>query len=155
MKTKFFFIAILAIFVSLQSCKNDNTNNTDTNNQDSTENTVKNDIPDAKVQVIYFHATNRCATCNAVENIASELIQEHYKEEYDEGIIYFKSLNLEEPQNEELVNKYEIAFSTLLIITYEDGEEIVTDFTDTAFRYAKNQPDEYKELLKVELEKVL
>ncbi len=105
-----------------------------------------------KLLVCYFHATNRCVTCNAVENNAKALLEKSYKTEVDNGTIKFVSFNIDEDVNKLVVEKYQVAFSTLLIIK-ADGTK--TDFTNTAFSYAKNNPSKYKELLKAEIDKNL
>ncbi|MFQ3578821.1 MAG: nitrophenyl compound nitroreductase subunit ArsF family protein [Bacteroidales bacterium] len=105
-----------------------------------------------KLLVYYFHATNRCVTCNAVENVAKELLNENFKTEIDNGTIKFASYNIDEEVNRALVKKYQIGFSTLLIIK-ADGTK--TDFTNTAFQYARSNPTKYKELLKAEIDKNL
>ena len=102
--------------------------------------------------VYYFHSTNRCATCNAVENVTKAFLNEQYKDQVSKGLIQFKSINIDEEVNEKLVKKYKIVFSTLLII---NSNGTTNDFTDTAFQYAKNNPEKYKELLKVEINKAL
>jgi hypothetical protein len=104
------------------------------------------------VTVYYFHSTNRCATCNAVENVTKTVLNEQYKEQVSKGLIQFKSINIDEKVNENLVKKYKIVFSTLLIINANGS---TNDFTDTAFQYAKTNPEKYKELLKVEINKAL
>jgi len=43
----------------------------------------------------------------------------------------------------------------LLLINHQNGKEEVTDFTETAFKYAKTQPDNYRNLLKLEIEKII
>ncbi|MBP1673474.1 MAG: hypothetical protein H6Q25_1289 [Bacteroidetes bacterium] len=104
------------------------------------------------VTVYYFHSTNRCATCNAVENVTKTVLNEQYKDQVSKGLIVFKSINIDEDVNKNLVNKYKIVFSTLLII---NANGTTNDFTDTAFQYAKTNPEKYKELLKVEINKAL
>jgi hypothetical protein len=59
---------------------------------------------------------------------------------------------VDEDANKALVEKYQIGYSTLLIIK-ADGTK--TDFTNTAFQYAKANPTKYKELLKTEIDKQL
>jgi len=107
------------------------------------------------IEVMYFHGTNRCITCNAVESHAKTLLEEKYKNEIKNGTIKFVSYNIDEATSKTLVEKYEIAFSTLLIVRKLDKKESKTDFTNTAFQYAKNNPTKYKELLKAEVDKNL
>jgi hypothetical protein len=113
--------------------------------QDSTTST-------AKLEVLYFHGTYRCETCNAVENNTEKFIIEDYKKQLSEGIIKFGAYNLDDKENKALVEKYQISFSTLLLVK-SDGT--VTDFTNTAFQYAHTDPEKYAELLKTEIDKQL
>lgn len=105
-----------------------------------------------KLQVLYFHGTNRCVTCNAVENNTKKILEEHYKTQLNNGIIKFIAYNIDEEANKTIVEKYEVAFSTLLLIK-ADGSKI--DFTDKAFQYAKTNPTKYTELFKAEIDKNL
>jgi len=106
----------------------------------------------AKLEVYYFHSTNRCPTCNAVENNAKKLLEESYKTELANGTIKFASFNMDESANKTLVEKYQVSTSTLLIIKANGTK---TDFTNTAFQYARTNPTKYAELLKIEIDKNL
>jgi hypothetical protein len=108
--------------------------------------------PKAKLEVFYFHATGRCVTCLAVEENAKKLLEQSFKTQLDNGTIKFASYNVDEDANKALAEKYEITFSTLLLIK-SDGTK--TDFTDKAFQYAHTNPEKYAELLKAEIEKQL
>lgn len=91
----------------------------------------------------YFHATRRCATCQAVENVSKEYIEENYA-----GKVNFISINREEEQNSDLVNKYEIAGQTLIIVF---GEEVV-NLTNEAFLNARTNPEKLQELIKTTID---
>ena len=103
-----------------------------------------------KLEVLYFHATMRCPTCNAVEDNARKLLERDYKTQLDNGTIKFNSYNVDESANKTLVDKYQITFSTLLLIK-SDGTK--TDLTGTGFQYALANPVKYETLLKAEIEK--
>lgn len=92
-----------------------------------------------KVTAYYFHATRRCATCQAVEKVSKEYINANY-----EGKVTFISINREEDQNSELVEKYEIAGQTLLIVF---GDEVV-NLTTEAFLNARTNPEKLENLIK-------
>ncbi len=98
----------------------------------------------AKLKVYYFHATSRCPSCLAAENVTKNVLDKYFKKELDNGTIEFASYNIDEDKNKPLVEKYEIMFSTLLLIK-SDGAK--TDFTDKAFEYALNEPEKYTQLL--------
>ncbi len=94
---------------------------------------------EVQMTAYYFHATRRCATCQAVEKVSKEYIEANY-----EGIVNFISINREENQNKELVEKYEIAGQTLLIVF---GDEVVNLTTD-AFMNARSNPEKLEEIIK-------
>ena len=106
----------------------------------------------AKLEVMYFHGIIRCPACNAVEKNTKKLLDEIYKTQLDNGTIHFASYNFEEATNKALVEKYQISFSTLLIVN-NDGN--VSDYTNTAFKYALVNPTKFSNLLKEEIDKNL
>jgi hypothetical protein len=109
----------------------------------------------AKLEVIYFHPSMRCAACNAVENNTIKVLQEYFHSQVENGTIRFVSFNMDEDSNKALVEKYEISFSTLLLVRKDSLNEIKTDFTAKAFQYALAKPLKYKEILKEEIDKNL
>lgn len=109
----------------------------------------------ASLEVYYFHGTNRCPTCNAIESNAKKVLNDSYKSQIANGTIKFTSFNLDDKANEALVKKYEISFSTLLIIKKTGAKEQKSDLTDMAFQYARTNPAKYANLLKAELDKNL
>jgi hypothetical protein len=105
-----------------------------------------------KLEVFYFHATMRCPTCLAIEDNARKLLEKDFKNLLDNGTIKFQSYNVDEKVNKALIDKYQISFSTLLLIK-SDGTK--TDFTANAFQYALSNPSKYESLLRTEIEKNL
>lgn len=101
-------------------------------------------IATTKVEVYYFHNTRRCATCQAVESVTKETLEETYPEEMKNGEIIFQSLNIEDDENESLAKEFEISGQTLLFI--KDGEK--KDFTNDAFMYARSNPEKFKKKIK-------
>lgn len=97
-------------------------------------------IATTKVEVYYFHNTRRCATCQAVESVTKETLEEFYPEQMKNGEIIFQSLNIEEDENEVLARELEISGQTLLFI--KDGEK--KDLTNDAFMHARSNPDKLK-----------
>ncbi|HZY25575.1 MAG TPA: nitrophenyl compound nitroreductase subunit ArsF family protein [Bacteroidales bacterium] len=131
-------IAML-IIITLLSCRQSQTIQSKTNSN-------------AKLEVLYFHVTERCPACLAIENNTKKVLDDNFKTQMDNGIIKFTSYNIEEKTNKSLVEKYQISYLTLLIIK-SDGTK--TDFTNTAFQYADAKPAKFEELLKAEIDKNL
>jgi hypothetical protein len=109
----------------------------------------------AKLEVLCFHPTIRCTACNAVENNTIKILKESFNAQIENGTIKFASYNLEEEVNKPLVEKYQISFSSLLLVKHNSLNEVITDFTDKAFQYAQVKPIKFAELLKAEINKNL
>ena len=104
-----------------------------------------------KIEVYYFHYTRRCITCNAVETVTKEAIAEMYPAQFKKGQITFKSINLDEKQNEAIARKCQAEGQALLLL--HNGERV--DLTDKGFMYAKSKPEKLKEELKTTIDALL
>lgn len=107
------------------------------------------------LEIIYFHAPNRCPSCLATEDRTKEILDKHFRNEMASGRVSFASLDLKDEKNKALVEKYEIVFPTLLLIKKVGSEENVTDFSTTAFQYAYTDAQKYSGLLQAEIKKLL
>ena len=75
-----------------------------------------------KIEIYHFHATQQCYSCKTVGAYAEETINTYFSDELNSGKVVFASVNIDLPENKELVNKYEAKGSSLLIgIYYKDG----------------------------------
>ena len=99
-----------------------------------------------EVMVYYFHATRRCATCEAVESVTIEALKEMYGDK-----VAFKSINREENKDNSMVKKHKISGQTLLIVK---GDQVV-DLTNEAFMYARTKPDKLKLKIKEAIEPLI
>ena len=106
------------------------------NNSSSDDNTVKT----KKVEVYYFHGTRRCVTCIAVGEVSSELVKSKYGNNPN---VKFIEINIDEPGNEELVEKFQVSGSGLHVYNGKDIEDI----TAFAFLHARTNPDKLKNKL--------
>jgi hypothetical protein len=97
-----------------------------------------------KVEVIYFHLTRRCVTCQAVEKVASEAVHELYAAELDKGMITFRSLNIEEKSSEADAERVKATGQCLLVVS---GDKRF-DLTSEGFLNARNSPEKFKEVIK-------
>lgn len=91
------------------------------------------------VEVYYFHATRRCATCQAVESVTEEALKEYYGTD-----VAFTSINSDEEKDHPMIAQFEISGQTLLVIK---GEEVI-NMTNDAFLNARLSPEKFKVKLK-------
>lgn len=91
------------------------------------------------VQAYYFHATRRCATCEAVESVTKETLREYYGDK-----VAFYPINREDEKDNPMIEKYNVSGQTLLIIK---GDKVV-NLTNYAFMNARTHPDKLKAKIK-------
>lgn len=102
-------------------------------------------------EVYYFHFTRRCNTCQTVEKVTRDAVNELFPDAVKSGAVTFKSVNLEEKENKALVKRLKVQGQSLLIV---NGKEQV-DIVDKGFMYAVNEPDKLKAEIKTNIEKYL
>ena len=100
----------------------------------------------AQVKAYYFHATNRCVTCKAVETVSQEAIKEYYGDK-----ISFVVINREADKDNPLVEKYEISGQTLLIVKGDKSVNLTTE----AFLNARTNPDKLKNKIKSTIDSMM
>ncbi|MBI9036097.1 MAG: thioredoxin [Bacteroidales bacterium] len=108
-----------------------------------------------KLKVYYFHNAHRCMTCNAIEKNTKETLETYFKKEVEAGEIQMVVLNAEEKQNRDLVNKYEIWGSSLVLVKFVDGKEDVESLTEFAFANARQNSEKFKSGLKEKIKEKL
>jgi len=94
---------------------------------------------ETSIKAYYFHATRRCATCQAVEKVTKEALKEHYGDQ-----VTFLSIDREKDSENPLLEKYKVSGQTLLIVS---GDQ-VKNLTNDAFLNARTNPDKFKAKLK-------
>lgn len=106
-----------------------------------TESEQSQDIQQAEkktVTVYYFHGDRRCTTCKAVGKVSKETVADVFK---DNESVVFKDINIEDPENNELKDQFELSGSGLFI--YNGVKKV--DLTAFAFQKAVNSPKELGE----------
>lgn len=98
-----------------------------------------------RVEVIYFHGKQRCATCMAIEKNAKELVTTAFANEVKKGSVVFRVVDISTPQGEKLADKYEVTWSSLFVNKWKDGKETRNNMTDFGFGNARKNPDRFKQ----------
>ncbi|MDD4625172.1 MAG: nitrophenyl compound nitroreductase subunit ArsF family protein [Candidatus Pacebacteria bacterium] len=84
--------------------------------------------PAEKVEVFLFHRTQRCITCTTIGKLAGKTVEERFGPEVLSGKIVFREVNIDEPQNKALAEKFQASGSSLFInATREGGDNIQED----------------------------
>lgn len=134
MKTIKFF-TVLAIGLMFTSCNGQNKNK-----DNSLDQTV------SKIEVLDFHSTHRCMTCNAIEANTKYTLDTYFSKESKEDKITFQVINVDEKQNDKIAEKYEASGTSLILNVIKNGKETQINLTDFAFMNGNDQEAFSKEL---------
>ena len=98
-----------------------------------------------QLQVYYFHTTNRCMACNAIENTTREVVESAFSNEIENGTVAFSAINVDE--NRELAKKYQTAGVSLKMVAPKSEEDYVIDMTRFAFAHVRSHPEEFSQAI--------
>jgi hypothetical protein len=110
-------------------------------------------IAEDVVQVYLFHPTHRCTTCITIGRYARETVTDYYQEELAAGKIEFREINMEMPENEALVSKFQASGSSLFINARRGGKDSIAEDADV-WRLAGDEAA-FKDYLKGKLDNLL
>lgn len=116
---------------------------------------VKEEIQQDGIEVLYFHGKQRCKSCVSIELHTKEMLDTYFSQEMKDGRIVFKAIDISLKENESIADKYEIAWSSLLLIKHQNGEETVKNLTDFGFSYAYKNPETFMTGMKEEMDNLL
>lgn len=97
-----------------------------------------------RVEVLYFHGKQRCATCMAIEKNAKEVVNTLFANELKNGTVVFKTVDISTPEGEKIADKYEVTWSSLFVNKWKDGKESRNNLTEFGFGNARKNPDGFK-----------
>ena len=115
----------------------------------------KEDTPKDGVEVLYFHGKQRCATCQAIENETKALVDSQFADEVKTGKVRLRIVDITKAENEALADKYEITWSSLVLVKYNNGNETSENLTQFAFANARSNPAQFKKELAEKINQML
>ena len=120
-------------------------------------NTKQSSVPTREngVEVLYFHGKQRCATCVAIERETKAVIDGQFADAVADGALEMRIIDITQPENEAIADKYEITWSSLVVVKYTDGEEQAENLTKFAFANARNNPETFRAELSERLKKLI
>lgn len=97
------------------------------------------------VEVLYFHGKQRCATCIAIEKHAREAVEAAFADAVKLGEVTFRIIDISQPENQALAEKYEVTWSSLFVVKHQGGKETAENLTEFAFGNTRKSPDAFKD----------
>lgn len=117
------FATLMLLFTSCNS-----------NEQNTKKETSKTEV--SSIQVIQFHSEHRCMTCNLIEKLTKETLNQNFPN------IPFSLVNVDDSKNEKMAEQFEATGTALFLYNPKTGKK--KDLTDFAFMNAKSKPEEFK-----------
>lgn len=108
-----------------------------------------------RVEVIYFHGKQRCATCMAIEKNAKEVVNTLFTNEQENGTVVFKTVDISTPEGEKIADRYEVTWSSLFVNKWKGGKETRNNMTEFGFGNARKNPDGFKKGLADKIRQLL
>jgi thiol-disulfide isomerase/thioredoxin len=110
--------------------------------------------PADRVEVVYFHRTQRCHTCIHAEELTRYTVETYFSDELASGKVTFQSINVQDEANADIVEKYNNAsYLTLCINTVRDGTDHIEEVTDIWLVIGNDEA--FVEIVKSKVEKSL
>lgn len=94
-------VLTLALVLGLTACGNNTAKNSSGTERQTAQNEKQN-----RVEVLYFHGKQRCATCMAIEKNAKEAVEAQFEEQLKNGSLVFKTIDISKEENEAIADKY-------------------------------------------------
>ena len=95
-----------------------------------------------KLEVYLFHGTQRCPTCIAIGKLTGEAINEKFADDVKSGLIEFKEINIDLPENKALADKFQASGSVLFFNSIKNGVDNMQD--DANVWGLTGNPEEFK-----------
>ena len=83
-----------------------------------------------RVDVVYFHRSQRCKKCICFEERISYVVETYFQDELDNGKMTFKVLNSGDEENAVIAIKYGAVGSQLFINVVTNGVDHIKDIPD-------------------------
>lgn len=116
---------------------------------DSAEQPVQTD----GVEVLVFHTKRRCPTCLAIERLTREVVETEFARQLADGSLTLRIVRIEAERV--LAERYEVVWSSLLLVCHRQGAERVCNLTQSAFTTARAHPDRFRAKLQTEIANLL
>lgn len=80
----------------------------------------------------------------AIEQRMKETLEEQFADELKDGTLVSRVIDISQPENEALADKYQVTRSSLYLCRWKDGKETSENLTELAFGNARKAPEAFK-----------
>ncbi len=104
--------------------------------------------------VVLFHYNQRCDQCLAMERYAREVLKDDFPGMMQKKLIQFRQVVMDQDKNRNLIDRFALLTSTLVIIRFEGMEEDSIKVLDRSWVLYNNEVD-FKKMLSEELHQMI
>ncbi|MBT3298256.1 hypothetical protein HN385_04980 [archaeon] len=106
-----------------------------------------------KIEVYHFHSNNQCNVCKTIGANLDETIERYFLDEVNSGKIIYGHINVQDPTNSEITERYGATGTSLWIGVYDINGFYAEN--DQSIWYKLNDKEEFIDYLKNLIEKRL
>ena len=106
-----------------------------------------------RIDVVYFHRTQRCYSCIYAETGIHYTVETYFEDELASGKLVFKVVNVGDRENAAMAEKYGAYTSSLFINTVRSGSDYTEEVTDIWLVLGNDE--EFVEVVKSKIEESL
>ena len=106
-----------------------------------------------RVDVVYFHRTNRCYSCIYAETGILYTLETYFEKELSSGKLAFKSVDVQDASNAAIIKKYD-AYTSQLFINAVTGDTERIEHVTEIWQFIGND-EAFCQLVKTKIEKAL
>jgi hypothetical protein len=103
------------------------------------------------VQLLYFHRTERCTSCNNAEQYTRDTLDKYFGDEIKSGKVTIQSIDYQ--KDKAMAEKYNVKMQGLKLVITRNGQQTVRDLPEL-WSYVRDR-DAFMDYLKNELDKEL
>ncbi|GAB4134328.1 MAG: hypothetical protein Kow0040_17900 [Thermogutta sp.] len=113
-----------------------------------------NKAPQDAVLVYLCHGNTRCPTCLKIEASTKDVLERMFADDIRAGRVIVKEVNYEQPENKDLLTKYEIIAPTVIMVQLKDGKEVTYRNIMEVWQTV-HEPDAFQSLISDNLKDLL
>lgn len=111
-------------------------------------------LVDGQIQLVLFHNAKRCHQCLQMEAFAEEVLRQRFGKAMENESLVFKTITIDEPENQGLVQQFGIFAATLVLMEFND-DELVYARVLTRGPELYQEENDFKEYLSQELSEIM
>lgn len=107
-----------------------------------------------RLEVYCFHGTRQCETCKNMKANTGTTLNQYFAQELKDSTIVFSIIDVDDPANADIAEKYEATGTALMINRVRNGKDSIVDWSDFAFEKA-NDDSVFVPELKAKIEEII